>query len=297
MRLQINVPATSANIGSGFDAVGLALKRYNFFDVTFLDNGFSFEGVEERFCNENHLFIETLFKTIDTLGGTRPNGLHLRFKGDVPVSNGLGSSSTCIVAGVAAALMYVHGEVDTQKLLDISVLIEGHPDNVAPAILGGIVAGVLHEGRFLHVKESLSDVYCYITITPDFEFPTSVARAALPKALTYEQAIFNLSRAALLLPAFKREDDQLIQAVTQDSIHQQYRIDMMEEYHDVMSFLDELPLVTSFLSGAGATLCLVIRKEKEREVLELLGRHQKISQWDVRSLEAENSTLNIQQII
>lgn len=289
MQLYIQVPATSANIGSGFDAVGLALKRYNVFNVTFLEaEKYNFRGVEERFCNANHLFIQTLNQIIDQLGGKRPKGIDLKFVGDVPVANGLGSSSTCIVAATAAALMYVNGEINTQKLLDIAVAIEGHPDNVAPAILGGIVAGIVTDDGFLYKKDNLSNAYRFITITPDFEFPTHVARAALPKQLTYKQAIYNLSRSALLLPAFKDEDDELIKEVTKDAIHQQYRIDMIEAYKGVLSYFETLPIISAFLSGAGATICLIVREANANIVYQHLLQHSQMKLWDVRILEADN---------
>lgn len=294
MRIHIRVPATSANIGSGFDAVGLALKRYNVFDVTFLEEEqFLFDGVEERFCNQNHLFIETVFKTLRDLGEPAPKGLKLHFEGHVPVANGLGSSSTCIVAGVAAALMYAYGHVNTQQLLDLSVAIEGHPDNVAPAILGGLVAGVMTNNKFLYARDEISDVYQFITITPDFEFPTAIARAALPKELTYQQAIYNLSRSALLLPAFNSENDTLIREATRDAIHQQYRIDMIEPYKGILAYFDTLPLVTSFLSGAGATLCLLVRRENAIAVIETLHKQENMKNWDIQLLEAENEKLEI----
>lgn len=289
MQLYIQVPATSANIGSGFDAVGLALKRYNVFNVTFLEvENYNFKGVEERFCNENHLFIQTLNQIINQLGGKRPKGIDLEFVGDVPVANGLGSSSTCIVAATAAALMYVDGKIDTQKMLDIAVTIEGHPDNVAPAILGGIVAGIVTDGNFLYKKDNLSDAYRFITITPDFEFPTHVARAALPEQLTYKQAIYNLSRSALLLPAFKDENDMLIKEVTKDAIHQQYRIDMIEAYKGVLSYFERLPIISAFLSGAGATICLIVREASANTVYQHLLQHSQMKLWDVRILEADN---------
>lgn len=289
MKLYIEVPATSANIGSGFDAIGIALTRYNIFDVTFLDvEKLTFHGVEERFCNENHLFIQTLYQIIEKEGGVKPSGLTLSFEGNVPVANGLGSSSTCIVAGVAAALMYVYGEIDTQKLLDIAVNIEGHPDNVAPAILGGIVAGIVTKDRFLYKKENISDVYQFVTITPDFEFPTAVARRALPEKLSYQQAIFNLSRAALLLPAFKDEDDVLLREVTKDAIHQSYRIDMIDPYANVFSFFDSLPIVSAFLSGAGATICLIVRKENAEQVCDNLKENALFKLWDIQLLRADN---------
>lgn len=294
MRLHIQVPATSANIGSGFDAVGLALERYNIFDVIFLEEEqLIFHGVEERFCNEQHLFVQTLYQIIEAQGGVKPQGLEIYFEGNVPVANGLGSSSTCIVAGVAAALMYVHGEVDTQHLLDIAVRIEGHPDNVAPAILGGIVAGVVTDEAFLYKKEYISDVYRFLTITPDFEFPTHVARQALPTHLSYTQAIFNVSRSALLLPAFKDEDDTVLREATKDAIHQQYRIDMIAQYKDVFPLFSSLPIVSAFLSGAGATICLIVRSEHAQDVYTTLVQNTIFQPWDVQILRADNTGLVI----
>lgn len=295
MKLTIRVPATSANIGSGFDSVGLALARYNTFQVTFFDEErYVFSGVEPRFCNAEHLFIQTLNRVVVELGKEAPRGLSLVFQGDVPVANGLGSSSTCIVAGAAAALMYVDQEVDAQKLLDLAVKIEGHPDNVAPAILGGVVAGVVTADNFLYHKEEISEHYQFITITPDFEFPTHVARDALPKTLTYEQAIYNISRAALLLPAFAKKDDRLLKEVTKDAIHQTYRLAMISQYRGIIEFIEKLPIVTVFVSGAGATLCLVVTADTSDIVLSKLQDHFQIKRWDVQKKAADNTGIMIE---
>jgi len=136
---KVRVPATSANVGCGFDSLGIALNLYTTFDFELLEDGVEFVGFEERFANENNLVYTSLLTTLDRLG-KNISGVKISIQNDVPISRGLGSSSTCVVGGIYGAYLLTNTPIDRQEIFTIANEIEGHPDNVSPAIFGNLSA-------------------------------------------------------------------------------------------------------------------------------------------------------------
>lgn len=260
MRFRISVPATSANVGPGFDVMGMAFDIYNRFTFdTDCPERLVIEGCLPEFTVlENNLLYTTLAQVLNGHGHAVPN-LRIVFDTDLPVSSGLGSSSTCIVAGVMAANVIGRLSMDTEQILRTATRIEGHPDNVAPAILGGFVAAIVEDGLVYWHRYPISDRIAFYAITPDVRVSTEAARAALPKTYTLTDCIYNLSRVPLLLEGLEKADERLIRAGCKDRIHQEYRLQLIPQGSEVMRYATEkTDAVSVYISGAGPTIVAVV---------------------------------------
>lgn len=260
MKFRISVPATSANVGPGFDVMGLAFDMYNRFTFdTDCPEKLQIEGCLPEFCKpENNLLYTTLTQVLAQHGRLSPN-LRITFDTDLPVCSGLGSSSTCIVAGVMAANALGNLSMDTEQILRTATQIEGHPDNVAPAILGGFVAAIVEDGLVYWHRYPISDRVSFYAIMPDVRVPTEAARAALPKTYTLTDCIYNLSRVPILVEGLERADPRLIRAGCKDRIHQEYRLQLIPQGEEVMRYATEqTDAVAVYISGAGPTIVAVV---------------------------------------
>ncbi len=251
----VRVPATSANLGSAFDTAGIAFALYNVFCFERSD-ALKFIGFETDFCNERNLAYVAYRAVCDKLGVESAVTV-TQISCDVPVSRGLGSSATLLAAGAVAANA-LHGfKLSDTDLLAICTEIEGHPDNVAPALFGGLCVS-LTEGTTPHTARCpVSERICFTAVSPDFEVATRDARAVLPDTVSRHDAVFNLSRAALLPRAFETGDPALLRAVTQDRLHEQYRKKLFRNVDEVERAARRCGAYAFIISGAGSTcLCL-----------------------------------------
>lgn len=224
MKIKVSVPATSANVGSGFDALGLAVTLYN--TVTFEDS----EVLEISASDgtriprgESNLVYRSAKGLFEKVGKQIPP-LKITQTNPIPMARGLGSSSACIIAGLLGANRMLGDVLNTQELLTLATAIEGHPDNVAPALLGGLTSSVFEDGKVYSVKRNVDESLCFAAIVPDYKLLTEAARAALPKEVSHKDAVYNLSRAALVPAAFCEGRHDLLAIATEDKLHQQYRM-------------------------------------------------------------------------
>lgn len=274
--LRISVPATSANIGPGFDVFGLAIEMKNEFVFNEAD---SFE--------EDNLVIQAYKRTYERLG-LEPEPIKVEIIAEVPMARGLGSSSTCVVAGVAAALYRIRGEIVKDFLLEIATDIEGHPDNVAPAIYGNLVVSVMDEGKVYYTIHNLHDDLKFLTIIPDFELATEKAREILPGIISRADGIYNVSRACLLVPALEVLDEEKIKVGLKDRFHEPYRKSLIPGYDEVKKAAIKLGAIGCYLSGAGPTM-MCITKSDNTEVYESLSEYLKSAfpSWQINSFKID----------
>lgn len=203
-KVTVRVPATSANCGPGFDCLGLACTLYNVFTYELVPEGegvtATAEGQDSASLPQgrNNLAASAFYTLWEKLGQPA-TGLRITSRIQVPVSRGLGSSSTAIVAGLTAANALAGNPLSKEELVTEATLIEGHPDNVAPAILGGITVNVMEGGKVESLKLALAKPLQLVVLVPSLPLPTSKARAALPKQVPHRDAVYNVSRAALLV--------------------------------------------------------------------------------------------------
>lgn len=286
-KISLQAPATTANVGPGFDSLGCAFQLYNKYTFELLDEGLVIDGCPEEFCNQDNLSYVSYKKAMEYMG-LEVGGIHISLsETNVPVSRGLGSSATMIAAGVFAANA-LHGyKMDGKDLLKVANMIEGHPDNVAPALFGGFTASFLDGDEPYTIKYDINKKLNFCAIYPDFQVSTHDARAVLPSSVPYEDAIFNGSRVAVLLKALEIGDESLIKLSLNDRLHQPYRKELIDEYDKVKEIaLDKCGACGFFISGAGPTLMCISTDENIKEKLDahLQGLNHK---WTTISLKAD----------
>jgi homoserine kinase len=253
--VQVRTPATSANLGPGFDTLGLALTLYD--DLSARVTGDSFtvsvsgEGAGELPADESHLVVRAMLATFDELGA-RPAGVAVECVNRIPQARGLGSSSAAIVGGVQLARGLVKEQISDEAALDIAARLEGHPDNVAPCLLGGFTIAWTEAAGSRAVRLDVADGVQATLFVPQERGLTATARAALPSTVPHADAAFNTGRAALLVHALTA-DPGLLFTATEDRLHQGYRAEAMPGTASLVAALRSVG-VAAVVSGAGPTV-------------------------------------------
>lgn len=285
--VKIKVPASTANIGPGFDTLGLALNLYNIYEFEEIENGLIIEGCPEEYQNENNLVYKS-FMVVAKEVGKEIKGLKIKMKTNIPVSRGLGSSSACIVGGVFGANALLDGDLSKDELYRTAVKIEGHPDNITPAVFGGLTASMVEEGIPYYVNYDIDSDIKFCALIPDFETSTAEARKLLPEKVTYKDAIFNVSRTAVLLKAFENGDFDLINVSLKDRLHQQYRKILIHEFDEVEKICLNNESVSVFVSGSGPTIMNIIRNDEFGDLIKEDLKSLKYN-WKVIELNADKN--------
>ena len=256
--VRVRPPASSANLGPGFDALGLALALHDEVEVEVIDAGLQIElageGADELPHTEDHLLIRALRVGFDALGG-QPAGLRLSCVNQIPHARGLGSSSAAIVAGLLAARALVEGgalALDDQAVLALATSLEGHPDNVAACLYGGLTIAWTEDGAAHAVRRNPADGVHPVVFIPEHRALTATARKLLPDQVPHADAAANAGRAALLVHAFTADPSLLLPA-TRDWLHQEYRASAMPASADLVRDLRAAG-VPAVISGAGPTV-------------------------------------------
>lgn len=266
----VRVPATSANLGPGFDSLGLALAVYDELDVTTLPEGevrVEVSGVGEHDVprDASNLVVRSIARAFEHAGVPLP-GLHLRGRTVIPHGGGLGSSAAAIVAGLVAAQGLLEGvaSLDLPTLLELATELEGHPDNVAPALYGGLtIAWTAEHGpraKKLIVHRGVSPLVC---VPHGAVVSTQLARSLQPATVPYEDAVFNVSRSALLVAALTQSPELLLEA-TEDRLHQDYRASAMPATHALVQSLRARGFA-AVVSGSGPSV-LVLTDDPARRL-------------------------------
>lgn len=253
--LQVRVSATSANVCVGFDVLGLALSLENVFTFE-KKNEFSFKGFLPKYSNKNHNLVYDSYVNVFKRLNLEPIPVEIGFSGDIPVSRGLGSSSSLIVAGVFAANYFLNNKLTNDELLNICCEIEGHPDNVAPAVLGGLVASFKDDNGYHSISYPVSNKLKFFAVIPPFELSTHMAREVLPKALEYKDIVNNLSRIIHLPKAFNDGDVKLLKGLFNDKLHEPYRGNLIKGYNEIKEILAQEEAAFA-ISGSGSTMLII----------------------------------------
>lgn len=269
MKVRIKVPATSANLGPGFDVAGLALTMYNTFLFELTDAGVHITGCPEQFRGEDNMTYQAFKKAADYCG-LDFRGLSIECSGEVPHTRGLGSSSTCIVAGIVGAFAFAGKSESRQEILDLATKIEGHPDNVAPAIFGGMTVSVMYSDKVKTLNIPIHNEYRFVTLIPPFTLSTELSRKVLPQTVSRQDAISNVSHLALTVASLINGYDEGLKLGFKDRLHQPYRGHLIIGYNEIMERLDaDSQVLGSFLSGAGPSLMAVIKAEDTMGVVRI----------------------------
>jgi len=261
MKITIKVPATSANLGPGFDALGLALDLWNEAEFIPTENNkisitIEGEGYDKLPTDQTNAVVEAALQVFQ-LAGKPCHGMRIHCINRVPLGSGLGSSSAALLTGMLGANAMLGDPFSRQEILKLAIETEGHPDNVAPALLGGLVASIIHESHVLSLRLSLTGQHTPIHITvvsPDFDFPTKQARALLPRQIDRKDAIYNISRAVIVTEAFRLGDLDMLKEAMTDKLHQPYRLPLIPGAQAAMEAMKQVGASAVALSGAGPSL-------------------------------------------
>ena len=262
----IRVPATTANLGPGFDAFGCALQLYT--DVTFeeTESGLEITGCDEAYTGPDNLAYVSYCAVLASLS-EEVRGVKIHIDANIPICRGLGSSAALLVAGAMGANVLRGNRLSTQGLLNITNAMEGHPDNLGPAFFGGLTASMVDNGLPVTVNFPLHPDWEILALVPDFDMPTPKARAVLPQQVSRADAIYNIAHGAMVLKALELGDEKLLRNAMQDKLHQPYRKHMIGDY-EAIEGLARTVGAAFCLSGAGPTLLCITRDKTLKEKLQ-----------------------------
>ena len=290
--IHIRVPATSANMGPGFDSIGIAVELYNHIWVEEQTEGLTIEVKCKQAIpvptDEKNLIYETMKYFYDRKGLKMP-GVRIVQEDHIPMVRGLGSSAACIVGGLFAANALAGNICDKDELAQMAAQLEGHPDNSNPAIYGSMVVGAQDAEKMNYVRLELPDDLIFATMVPDFPVSTADARGVLPDSYTRKDMVFNASRTALLVASMMTGKYENFDMAMEDCVHQPYRAQLIPGMHEIFKHAKEFGAVASYLSGAGSTLMAMVTKDRaeefERKMSAYLGTLE--HNWELNLLKAD----------
>ena len=269
--MKIIVPATSANIGPGFDSVGVAVSKYLIIEVLGKSDQWIIEHDLGRRIpsNERNLLIKVARRIAPAI---RPH--HLKMTTNIPLARGLGSSSSVIVAGIELANQLVNLQLSNTEKLNLATKIEGHPDNVAPAIYGNLTISSYVNGEVSTVVTKFPEV-SLIAYIPNYELRTKDSRGVLPKELSYQEAVAASSIANVAIAALMKGDMVVAgQAIESDRFHEHFRQGLIKEFPKIKMMAKENGAYATYLSGAGPTVMILVPKERSNTLKEKIEEQQ-----------------------
>ena len=289
--IKIRIPASTANLGSGFDSLGIALNLYNYIEIgpSLGCEISSADGTEIPTGEDNLVYLSA--KKVFEKSGLPFRGLKIIEENHIPFARGLGSSSACIAGGVFGANELLGRPFAKSELLDIAAEIEGHPDNVSPAILGGFTVNATDGKNIRFVKSEVPENLVFAAFVPPFELKTADARAAMPKEVSVTDSVFNLSRSALFTASLISGKFENLKAACDDKLHQPSRLPLISGGKTVIEKSYENGALAAFISGAGSTMMAIFDcgKEKAEENAKKILSSGEFDGWKYFILNADNS--------
>ena len=269
-RVRVRIPATTANCGPGFDALGIACTLYNEVELEltgpadFVQIQVTGDGADTLPTNARNLVLRSVRTILDKVVDIR-SGIRLTLHNAIPLSRGLGSSSAAIVGGLVAANAIVGNRFNQAEILDMATVMEGHPDNVAPALYGGFTISVMQGEQVSCLRMALPCELKLVVCVPDFRLSTHKARQAIPLSVPHKDAVYNVSRAALLVGALASGQLDYLGEALGDKLHQPYRAPLIPGMLNVFAAGKKAGALGVAMSGAGPSL-MAYTVERPEEV-------------------------------
>lgn len=253
---RITVPATTANLGPGYDVLGMALSRYSFFECELSDKiNIEIDGLEkDKLTIENNLVVKCMNRLFDEIK-KYPKGYNLKIINNIPLARGLGSSATAIIGGLLSANAIMDFPLDNDKILELATEIEGHPDNVAPALFGNLIVSTkLKNNKVIYESITPFDGLNCVLFIPEYEVSTNDSRTVVPKSLSIQDTVHNMSHLSLMVIGFINGDTNLISQTMDDMIHEPYRKVLIKGFDEFKKSSYDAGAFAFSLSGAGSTI-------------------------------------------
>jgi len=306
MKVSVKVPATTANLGPGFDCMGMALPLYN--TITIEETVLPGTGVEINIISENETVDELsiehmelnenslIYKAVELLYnsiGQTPSELKINIHTGIPIARGLGSSASVIVGGLIAANELLGRPADEAALLSIATEVEGHPDNIVPAFTGGLVLASQEEDcAVVYRKLPWPEEWTLTLCIPEYELSTEISRSVLPSEVPMCDAVFNAKRLAMLVEAVNTKDTELMKLALHDKLHQPYRMKLVPGLEKISENLrHEENVLGCVLSGAGPTILIISHKNGLDKIHSIVKET-----WADLNIKAEIKTVNIENL-
>lgn len=254
--LKVSIPASSANLGPGFDVLGLSLNLRNTVSLRAAERDtvtITGEGSQRLARGRHNMVVRSIDRFYEHIGAARP-ALEVGMSNIVPLSRGLGSSSAAIVGGLWAANLFSGAGLSKEELFPLAVELEGHPDNVAAALFGGLTIAYKSKAGYGALSLKPAERLRAVLLIPSFKLSTAVARKALPESVSYPDAVFNISRACLLVTLLTGDFDAESRLAFEDRLHQPYRAGLIENFDDILDECYAAGAMGAALSGAGPTI-------------------------------------------
>lgn len=304
MKISVKVPASTSNLGPGFDCIGMALPIYN--TITIEETVLPGTGIEINVLNDSETADDLLmdhmpmdensiiYKAVELLYnsiGQTPSELKITVQSQIPIARGLGSSASVIVGGLLAANELLGRPADEVALLSIATEVEGHPDNVTPSIVGGFVLTSLEDdGSVVYRKLNWPEEWQITVCIPDYELSTEISRSVLPKEVPMQDAIFNAKRLGMLIQAINTKDAELMKIALQDKLHQPYRMKLVPGLDKIMDNLKhEENVLGCVLSGAGPAIVVISQKNNLERIKSIIN-----DTWEEMNVKVNIMTLPVE---
>lgn len=291
--MKIKIPATSANLGPGFDCLGLAIALYNQVSIkpsTYYSVSIKGEGEENPKLKKNNIFVSIFYDIYQELTGKK-DPFRFEFENKIPFSRGLGSSSAVIVGAIASAYEMANIQPTRETILNKAIIYETHPDNIAPAVYGGFTTSVIENGKVRTLKKELSNDIKVVMVIPDRAMSTAQSRTQLPKSYMMKNVIYNLSRSSMLSAAFFSENWDFLKVASKDCMHEYRRMRQMKELFEVREVALNAGALMSTLSGSGSSFFNLVKKEDASKIANILKN--RFEMFRVEEFEFDNGGFEI----
>ncbi|MFW9617901.1 MAG: homoserine kinase [Sulfurospirillum sp.] len=266
--MKIKIPATSANLGPGFDCLGLAIALYNEVSIklsSYQSISVKGEGEENAKLKKNNIFVSIFYDIYQELTGKK-DPFRFEFFNNIPFSRGMGSSSAVIVGAIASAYEMAGIKASSETILNKAIIYETHPDNIAPAVYGGFTSSIVENGKVKTLRKEMSEKLKVVMVIPDRPMSTAHSRTLLPKTYLMKNVVYNLSHASLLTAAFFSENWEFLRVASKDCMHEHRRMKQMKELFEVRDIALKSGALMSTLSGSGSSFFNLVKAEDAPKV-------------------------------
>jgi homoserine kinase len=293
------IPASTTNLGPGFDVLGLALQLYSTVELEEIDTGIEIlvRGIDSEFITKGvNNIAYSAANLVFERAGYEPKGLRLSLVNGIPAIRGLGGSGTAILGGLLTANALCDEPFSRTELLDFATELEGHPDNVAASLLGGLVVSLPHDGCVHTIKLDCQPNLCVTVAIPNFQLSTKQARSVLPQTVKFSDAIYNISRSSLLVAAIATGKLDMLSLAMHDRLHQPYRTSLIPGFDDVAEAAMNAGALSVALSGAGpsiAAYCTTAEQEIANQMHQAFAKNDVSCIVKVLSIDSIGATVQI----